>query len=87
MQVGEVVRFGSMAGQVLKVGWLMTDIRDYNKLSLVSVPNSLIIRNGMDVETMNTHRKVRHSVVIPYENIEHVQSIINDIKDTFKAIR
>lgn len=86
-QVGEVVRFGSMAGQVLKVGWLMTDIRDYNKLSLVSVPNSLIIRNGMDVETMNTHRKVRHSVVIPYENIEHVQSIINDIKDTFKAIR
>ena len=83
-QVGEVVSVGNGAsGQVLRIGWLMTDFRHYDKLTLLHIPNSTIVKSGIEVLTFNTHRKVKQVFTIPYEAADKVQSILREIRQAF----
>lgn len=86
LQVGEVARFGDISGQVVKVGWLMTDVRESSTLALVSVPNANIMSSGVSIETFNTHRKVKQRFTIPYDAVDKVESIIADVQQAYQEI-
>ena len=85
-QVGEIVKVGNMAGQVLKVGWLMTDFREMTGLTKLHVPNSTIVKSGIEILTLNTHRKVKQNVKIDYQHLEKMPAIIADVMEAYKHI-
>jgi MscS family membrane protein len=79
--VGDLVRVGSITGEIEKVGFRSTRIRTLEK-SYVTLPNKKMVDSELDNLTLRTFRRSYFTVGVTYSTTsEQIKAIVADIQD------
>ncbi len=79
--VGEMVRSPSIQieGRVEHIGWRQTRIRTTN-MTLIYVPNALFTANVVENPSRMSHRRIRETIGLRYDDLAKVSTIVEDVK-------
>lgn len=70
-------------GIVEYIGWRLTKIRTFDKRPLY-IPNSLFATICIENVSQTTYQRIKENIAIGFSNIDHVEPIMNDIKEMLK---
>lgn len=84
--VGEAIRSADklFEGRVEHIGWRQTRIRATDR-SLVYVPNSLFTSIVVENPSRMSHRRIRESIGLRYDDLDKMSAIVEDVKSMLKA--
>jgi MscS family membrane protein len=79
--VGEMVRSPDkqIEGKVEHIGWRQTRIRSTN-MTLIYVPNALFTSNVVENPSRMSHRRIRETIGLRYDDLDKMSSIVEDVK-------
>ena len=79
--VGEMVRSPDkqIEGRVEHIGWRQTRIRSSN-MTLIYVPNALFTSNVVENPSRMSHRRIRETIGLRYDDLDKMSSIVEDVK-------
>ncbi len=85
-KVGEAIRSADklFEGRVEHIGWRQTRIRAIDR-SLVYVPNSLFTSIVVENPSRMSHRRIRESIGLRYDDLDKMGAIVEDVKNMLKA--
>ena len=85
--VGEMVRSPDkqIEGTVEHIGWRQTRIRSTN-MTLIYVPNALFTANVVENPSRMSHRRIRETIGLRYDDLSKISAIIEDVKTMLKTI-
>lgn len=81
-KVGDWIRSPDkeIEGTVEYIGWRITKIRTFDKRPLY-VPNSLFNNIAVENPSRMTHRRIKETIGIRYDDMQQVQNVVDDIQD------
>jgi MscS family membrane protein len=84
--VGEAIRSADklFEGRVEHIGWRQTRIRATDR-SLVYVPNSLFTSIVVENPSRMSHRRIRESIGLRYDDLDKMSAIVEDVKHMLHA--
>jgi len=84
--VGEWIRSPDKAieGTVEYIGWRHTRVRAFNK-NPIYVPNALFTNIVVENPTRMTHRRIKETVGIRYQDLDRMAAIVADVKAMLQA--
>jgi MscS family membrane protein len=83
--IGDLIKVGSVEGNVEKIGFRSTRIRTLEK-SFVTVPNKKLVDTELDNLSLRTQRRVRFDLGLTYETrIDQYKNIIAEIQNYIDA--
>ncbi len=84
--VGEWIRSPDKAieGTVEYIGWRHTRVRAFNK-NPIYVPNALFTTIVVENPTRMTHRRIKETIGIRYQDLEKMAAIVADVKVMLRA--
>lgn len=71
-------------GEVREIGWYMTMVEDYYRRP-VYLPNALFSTVHVINESRRTHRRIKETIAIRYEDQPNLEKIINEIREKIGA--
>lgn len=71
------------AGSIKKIGILTTQVDNYETAPM-HIPNSIFLTTCITTTSRRTHRRIVQNITIPYENLDKVEIIKQDIKEMVK---
>ena len=79
--VGDWVRSPDreIEGTIENIGWRLTRIRTFDKRALY-VPNSIFANISVENPSRMTHRRIKETVGIRYDDVSKMETIIDDVK-------
>jgi len=79
--VGDWVRSPdrNIEGTVESIGWRLTRIRTFDKRPLY-IPNSVFANVALENPSRMSHRRIKETIGIRYDDVDKLESIINDVK-------
>ena len=79
--VGELVRSPDkqIEGKVEHIGWRQTRIRTTN-MTLIYVPNALFTANVVENPSRMSHRRIRETIGLRYDDLAKIGAIVEDVK-------
>lgn len=75
---------GNFEGEVKEIGWYTTVVEDYFKRP-VYFPNALFSKAYVINESRRTHRRIKETVSIRYDDISLAEAIVADLKKELAA--
>lgn len=69
----------NLEGVVTKIGWYQTEVRNFERRPIY-VPNSLFSQMIVVNASRMTNRRIREDIGIRYDDIEHLPTILKDIR-------
>lgn len=66
-------------GTVENIGWRLTRIRTFDKRPLY-VPNSIFANISVENPSRMTHRRIKETIGIRYDDVSKMEAVINDVK-------
>lgn len=83
--VGETVRSPDkqIEGKVEHIGWRQTRIRSTN-MTLIYVPNALFTANVVENPSRMSHRRIRETIGLRYDDLAKLNAIVEDVKAMLK---
>ena len=83
--VGETVRSPDkqIEGKVEHIGWRQTRIRSTN-MTLIYVPNALFTANVVENPSRMSHRRIRETIGLRYDDLGKINAIVEDVKTMLK---
>jgi MscS family membrane protein len=83
--VGETVRSPDkqIEGTVEHIGWRQTRIRSIN-MTLIYVPNALFTANVVENPSRMSHRRIRETIGLRYDDLGKMSAIVEDVKTMLK---
>ena len=83
--VGETVRSPDkqIEGKVEHIGWRQTRIRSTN-MTLIYVPNALFTANVVENPSRMSHRRIRETIGLRYDDLAKLNAIVEDVKTMLK---
>jgi len=83
--VGELVRSPDkqIEGRVERIGWRQTRIRSLD-MTLIYVPNALFTSNVLENPSRMSHRRIRETVGLRYDDLGKIAAIVEEIKAMLK---
>ena len=83
--VGEMVRSPDkqIEGTVEHIGWRQTRIRSIN-MTLIYVPNALFTANVVENPSRMSHRRIRETIGLRYDDLSKISAIVEDVKTMLK---
>lgn len=83
--VGEMVRSPDkqIEGTVEHIGWRQTRIRSIN-MTLIYVPNALFTANVVENPSRMSHRRIRETIGLRYDDLAKISAIVEDVKTMLK---
>ncbi len=70
-------------GSIEKIGWRLTTIRTFDQRPLY-VPNSVFTTIAVENPTRMTHRRIKETIGIRYDDAGKIREIIADVKEMLK---
>jgi len=79
--VGDWVRSPdrNIEGTIENIGWRLTRIRTFDKRALY-VPNSIFANISVENPSRMTHRRIKETIGIRYDDVSKMETIIDDVK-------
>jgi len=79
--VGELVRSPDkqIEGRVEHIGWRQTRIRSLD-MTLIYVPNALFTSNVLENPSRMSHRRIRETIGLRYEDLGKIAAIVEEVK-------
>jgi MscS family membrane protein len=71
-------------GVVKEIGWYITVVEDYYRRP-VYFPNALFSKSHVINESRRSHRRIKGTITLRYEDLPNVESIVNELQDKIKA--
>lgn len=71
-------------GEVREIGWYITVVEDYYRRP-VYFPNALFSKTHVINESRRTHRRIKKTVTIRYEDLPKVEAIVAELKEKVQA--
>jgi MscS family membrane protein len=83
--VGETVRSPDkqIEGKVEHIGWRQTRIRSAN-MTLIYVPNALFTSNVVENPSRMSHRRIRETIGLRYDDLDKMSAIVEEVKTMLK---
>lgn len=83
--VGETIRSpdAQIEGRVEHIGWRQTRIRSLN-MTLIYVPNALFTANVVENPSRMSHRRIRETIGLRYDDLGKMSAIVEDVKVMLK---
>ena len=69
----------NIEGTVEAIGWRLTRIRTFDKRPLY-IPNSVFANVAIENPSRMSHRRIKETIGIRYDDVDNLEVIINDIK-------
>jgi len=66
-------------GTIENIGWRLTRIRTFDKRALY-VPNSIFANIAVENPSRMTHRRIKETIGIRYDDVSKMEAIIDDVK-------
>jgi MscS family membrane protein len=84
--VGEWIRSPDkdIEGTVEEIGWRLTRIRTFDKRPLF-VPNAVFAQIGVENASRMSHRRIKETVGVRYDDVAVVAPIVSDIRAMLRA--
>ena len=70
-------------GKVEHIGWRQTRIRTTN-MTLIYVPNALFTANVVENPSRMSHRRIRETIGLRYDDLAKISAIVEDVKTMLK---
>jgi MscS family membrane protein len=83
--VGELVRSPDkqIEGRVEHIGWRQTRIRSLD-MTLIYVPNALFTSNVLENPSRMSHRRIRETIGLRYDDLGKIAAIVEEVKTMLK---
>ena len=83
--VGEMVRSPDkqIEGRVEHIGWRQTRIRSLD-MTLIYVPNALFTSNVLENPSRMSHRRIRETIGLRYDDLGKIDTIVEEVKTMLK---
>lgn len=84
--VGDWVRSPDrdIEGTVERIGWRLTILRTFDKRPLY-IPNSIIATIAVENPSRMSHRRIRETIGVRYDDLEKLPAIVEDVKNMLLA--
>jgi MscS family membrane protein len=85
-KVGEMISSPDrqIEGRVEHIGWRQTRIRAIN-MALVYVPNSLFTSIVVENPSRMSHRRIRETIGLRYDDLDKMSAIVDEVRNMLKA--
>lgn len=71
-------------GVVKEIGWYITVVEDYYRRP-VYFPNALFSKSHVINESRRSHRRIKGTITLRYDDLPNIESIVNELQDKIKA--
>jgi small-conductance mechanosensitive channel len=79
--VGDHIKLGDgIRGIVISLGWLYSEVRNYDE-SIIQIPNDQLIKHNLTNVSRLTKSQVEQKIRIAYKDLKKIPKLIEDIKN------